>query len=66
MKKAKKRNDVRCPAYRNPKTSYGSRAVAEYDRRVLEVRCPEFQFNVFRCQHCGWWHIGRGPAEAAS
>lgn len=60
----------RCHAYKNPKLTYFSRAVAEYDRRILEVRCPEFKFQVFRCNRCRHWHIGRATdiekGEAAS
>jgi hypothetical protein len=62
--KKKKKLAYRCPVYRNSKTAYGSRAVADYDRRILQARCPQFVFNVFKCDHCHHWHIGRVHDES--
>lgn len=61
-KKRRKKGAYICSAYRNGKVAYYSRAVAEYDARVLAANNPQHTFNVFRCAHCRCWHIGR-PAE---
>lgn len=48
-----------CHRYTNPKRKYIKRCVAEYDRGVLQAKLPDETVNVFRCRHCGAWHVGK-------
>lgn len=61
-----------CPRFRDEKTKYLKRAVAEFDRNLLAVRYPVHVLRVFRCAACDRWHIGKvtdgaiEPVEANS
>lgn len=65
-KRKRRKGGYICPRYKNGKTAYYSRAVAEYDRRILEAQYPELTFEVFRCGGCRSWHVGKPKEEAAS
>lgn len=46
-----------CCRYKTPKAKYFKRAVAEFDLKHAENRSGK-ELNIFRCGHCGCWHIG--------
>ena len=48
-----------CEKYRSAKVVYLKRAVAEWDRQVMQAKHPEFIFEAFRCRSCDRWHVGR-------
>lgn len=48
----------RCRHYNRPKRKYASLGEAESARIWMARKCKAL-FLVFRCPHCGWWHVGR-------
>lgn len=61
-KRAKKAKEGTCPRYPSAKVKYRRRAVAEFDRSVMQAQRPDFVYRVFKCDRgtgCGRWHVGR-------
>lgn len=63
-RRARKRDRYRvekegaCQLFPRPKMKYHCRNVALHDLAMIQSRCPDYQFEVFKCR-CGSWHIGR-------
>lgn len=50
--------DLRCPAYRRPKKGYFYKGDALEGLGVVQEGSSD-TYNVFRCERCGFWHVGR-------
>jgi hypothetical protein len=48
-----------CYHWTSPKVCYVSASDARSQRVHLQKRQPNKTFEVFKCRHCGSWHIGK-------
>jgi len=45
------------------KVAYQSRIPATRQAYTLEVKHPDRIYDVYSCDHCGWFHVGRRSAR---
>ncbi len=48
-----------CSRYSSPKVKYLSFAVALFDAKCVQSKVENATVEVFRCRHCGAWHVGK-------
>jgi len=63
VRRSRKPKGTTCNRFASPKVRYARMAVAEFDRAVMQAKNPGDQFRVFRCPHCGQWHVGTVSGE---
>lgn len=49
----------RCRRYKHWKQKIETREAAEGHARDMQRRFPQYIYNAFECQYCGYYHVGR-------
>lgn len=52
-------SDGICRVFPDGKVCYPKLNQAEWERAQIAANYPDDEFNVFKCDYCGHWHIGR-------